>query len=140
MLKKNSSNYIKMLRRIIDNKNSISTFITLSIPFALSYMKSPLFSSNQNTSFLHELSQEGRGFLANDWLAKTTDPFPVFTALVKYTIHILPIVAFYIFHILFLGVYIFYMIGIITTLFPSIKKTTPYTFQVFQPFSFYFIQ
>jgi len=44
----------------------------------------PLFSSNQNHHFLIGLARAGEGWLADDWLVTTADPFPVFTAYVAF--------------------------------------------------------
>lgn len=49
------------------------------------YGQEPLYSSNQNTYFLHGLANAGVGSLDRDWLVGTADPFPVFSALVELT-------------------------------------------------------
>jgi hypothetical protein len=41
------------------------------------------FTANQNTKFLAGAARAGVGSLREDWLAGTTDPFPVFTLLVE---------------------------------------------------------
>jgi hypothetical protein len=56
--------------------------ILLAVLFAIAYTQSPLFYSNQNQYLLHGLAAGGHGHLANDWLAGTRDPTPVFSALV----------------------------------------------------------
>ncbi len=56
--------------------------ILLALAFAIAYTQAPLFYSNQNQYLLHGLALGGHGHLAHDWLAKTKDPTPVFTALV----------------------------------------------------------
>ena len=48
--------------------------LVLILVFALSYQQWPLYSSNQNTYFLHGLADGGVGFLELDWLAQTADP------------------------------------------------------------------
>jgi hypothetical protein len=57
--------------------------IFLAVLFAIAYTQSPLFYSNQNQYLLHGLAAGGHGHLANDWLAGTRDPTPVFSALVE---------------------------------------------------------
>ena len=56
--------------------------IFLAVLFAVAYTQSPLFYSNQNQYLLHGLAAGGQGHLANDWLAGTRDPTPVFSAFV----------------------------------------------------------
>ena len=63
--------------------------------FAASYTLTPLFSSNQNTYFLHGLANGKLGFLANDWMANTTDPFPLFSFLIYLTHSFFPTFFFY---------------------------------------------
>jgi hypothetical protein len=56
----------------------------LALAFAVAYTQSPLYWSNQNQYFLHGLAAAGAGDLASDWLARTTDPTPVFSGLVAF--------------------------------------------------------
>jgi hypothetical protein len=57
--------------------------ILLAVAFAVAHTQSPLFYSNQNQYFLHGMAAGGYGQLSHDWLAgHTTDPTPVFSALV----------------------------------------------------------
>lgn len=55
------------------------------IAFVCAYSLSPLYTSNQNTYFLHGLAASGLGYLQNDWITKTIDPFPAFSEIVKQT-------------------------------------------------------
>jgi hypothetical protein len=71
--------------------------------FALAYSQDPLYSSNQNQYFLHGLAQAGVGFLRQDWLAKTADPTPLFTMLVRLTADWLPQATFYLYDLLLLA-------------------------------------
>ena len=50
--------------------------------FVGAYYQSPLFTSNQNTYFLHGLARAGFGHLSSDWLAQQVDHVPVFGAMV----------------------------------------------------------
>ena len=54
----------------------------LALVFALAYTQPALYYSNQNQYYLHGAALAGVGDLANDWLANTRDPAPLFTALV----------------------------------------------------------
>lgn len=80
--------------------------------FALSYQQWPLYSSNQNTYFLHGLADGGIGFLKLDWLAQTADPFPVFSGLVKITIRVVGENAFYFQYMVILAIYVYCILGI----------------------------
>src|SRR3954470_9764028 len=56
--------------------------ILLAVAFAVAHTQSPLYFSNQNQYLLHGAAWGGHGHLANDWLASTRDPTPLFSALV----------------------------------------------------------
>jgi hypothetical protein len=53
--------------------------VILAVVFAVAYTQPPHFYSNQHQYLLHGLSQAGYGNLADDWLANTTDPTPLFS-------------------------------------------------------------
>lgn len=53
--------------------------------FAAAYSQRALYFSNQHTKFLTGLARGGMGYLREDWLAHTIDPFPIFSALVEAT-------------------------------------------------------
>lgn len=50
--------------------------------FLLLMEQAPLYTSNQNTKFLHGAAQAGWGDLRHDWLAGTKDGLPLFSVLV----------------------------------------------------------
>src|SRR5690348_4533994 len=54
-----------------------------AVLFALAHTQPPLYYSNQNQYFLHGLARAGYGDLGRDWLARTADPTPAFTAFVE---------------------------------------------------------
>jgi hypothetical protein len=56
--------------------------LVLAAAFAVAHTQSPLFYSNQNQYLLHGAALAGHGHLANDWLATTRDPTPVFSLFV----------------------------------------------------------
>jgi len=94
-------------------------FFLLTILFAIAYTQSPLFTSNQNQYFLHGMADSGAGYLADDWLAKTTDPTPVFSSLVYLTEkNLSSIWLSYVYYAFLMGVYIFSLIGIGSKVFP----------------------
>lgn len=82
------------------------------IVFALAYTQAPLFTGNQNSKFLIGLARAGYGSLSRDWLANTTDPFPLFTALVRWTAAAFPPEAFYVYSVIFIGAYAYALVGI----------------------------
>jgi Domain of unknown function (DUF6798) len=81
--------------------------------FATSHTQAPLYYSNQNQYFLHGLAQGGLGDLKIDWLANTTDPTPVFSALVAITFRYLHPWAFYVYYAILLGLYFVAIMGLI---------------------------
>src|SRR5262245_48475073 len=65
----------------------LGCFLVWALVFGLAYTQAPLYFSNQNQYFLHGMAQAGRGFLNEDWLAKTRDPTPAFSFLVMVVGH-----------------------------------------------------
>lgn len=97
--------------------------------FAVSLKQQPLYSSNQNTYFVHGLVQSGNISLSSDWFAQTTDPFPAFSILVKLTVQLLGENAFYFYYLIFAGLYIFCLWGIVSSITNITKgKTTSLLF------------
>ena len=85
--------------------------------FGLAYGQAPLYTSNQNQYFLHGLARAGRGYLRQDWLAKTADPTPLFTGLVRLTAGLLDERLFYLYFLLLAAVYLHSLWGIADRLF-----------------------
>lgn len=92
-------------------------FLCLAIIFSIAYTQDPLYTENQHAKFLHGLAQSGLGFLDQDWLAKTLDPIPVFSFLVKVTYTYLGQNTFYFYYALLFGIYIYSLFGIASYLF-----------------------
>ena len=63
----------------------IAIWTALGIAFAIAHTQAPLYFSNQHQYFLHGHAQAGVGHLEHDWLAKTLDPTPVFSAFVEFS-------------------------------------------------------
>jgi len=98
-------------------------FMLLTTVFAIAYTQSPLYTSNQNQYFLHGQAQAGIGLLRQDWLANTLDPTPVFSGLTYLTYRFLRLEAlFYIFYALLMGIYLFSLVGIVSTIY-EIRKS-----------------
>ena len=83
----------------------------LAVCLTLAYTQLPLYSTNQNTYFLHGLAQSGFGHLANDWLAHTADAVPVFSALVRLTAGAWPPL-FHLYTCVLFGIYLLGLLGI----------------------------
>ena len=96
-------------------------FLAMAIIFGIAYTQSVLYEGNQNTKFLHGLagSTPKYQYLAEDWLANTIDPLPVFSALVSVTAHINENLFYFYYFVLF-GIYIYSLLGIVSLCF---KKT-----------------
>lgn len=87
---------------------SLLTFLILSLLFSVAYTQSPLYTSNQNTYFLHGVACADVGYLRQDWLANTRDPTPLFSALVCLTLRWFHFPAlFYGYYALLLGSYVY---------------------------------
>src|SRR3954470_9450663 len=56
---------------------------------ALAYSQDALFSASQNTKFISGLALAGYGDIARDWMAHITDPFPLFSHLLKWQYRLL---------------------------------------------------
>src|SRR5262245_55614865 len=84
--------------------------------FAVAYTQAPLFYSNQNQYFVHGLAQAGFGNLDHDWLANTTDPTPIFSALVAFTHRFLGDSWFYSYFFVCLAIYALAMLALFTSL------------------------
>src|SRR6266545_7142477 len=100
--------------------------LLLVLVFAISFRQSPLYSFNQNTYFVHGLANADVGFLKLDWLAQTTDPFPVFSALVTITIRGLGAHAFYFFYMAILAIYAYSILGIACIVFDIDSSSEKY--------------
>ncbi|MDD5466939.1 MAG: hypothetical protein PHS96_03960 [Anaerolineales bacterium] len=99
----------------ITSPRSLAVYLLWTALFSLAYTQSPLYTSNQNTYFLHGLARAGSGYLGQDWLANTADATPLFSALVFITLRLLRWPGwFYVYYALILGVYFFSLLGAIT--------------------------
>lgn len=65
-------------------KNSMRWKYGYPILFALAYSQDALFSSNQNTKFISGLALAKYRDIAADWMAAATDPFPIFSTVLKW--------------------------------------------------------
>ena len=86
--------------------------VLLAIVFAVAYGQDLLYDSNQHTYFLHGLADAGLGFVSDDWMANTVDPFVAFSWLVSVSYQYLPAWFFYLFYALILGLFSYSIIGI----------------------------
>ena len=93
-------------------------FALATIAFGTSYALLPLYSSNQNHHFLIGIARAGEGFLRDDWLSGTRDPFPVFTAFVWFVHRYLNNVVHYVAYDLLLGAYAYGLLGMVERVWP----------------------
>lgn len=92
-------------------------FLFLAVIFFISYKLLPLYSANQNTYFVHGLAKAGFGFLNEDWFANTVDSVPLFSFVVGLTYQYLNKYLFYFYYLLIFSVYIYSILGIVSTVF-----------------------
>ena len=114
------------LNNYLKNHAVSASLVLVIIIFILSYTFTPLYSSNQNTYFLHGLENGGLGFLSNDWMANTADPFPLFSYLVKFTYSNIPGYFFQIYYSIILGVFIYSLMGLAAKIWRINNSTTEY--------------
>lgn len=93
-------------------------FALATLAFGTSYALLPLYSSNQNHHFLIGIARAGEGFLRDDWLSVTGDPFPVFTAFVWFVHRYLNDGVHYLVYYLLLGAYAYGLLGIVERVWP----------------------
>jgi hypothetical protein len=91
--------------------------ILLMIVFAISVQQWPLYIGNYNTYLLHGYANANVGFLNQDWLAQTTDPFPLFSTLVGITILYFDENTFYFYQIIIIFIYSYSIVGICSYIF-----------------------
>ena len=72
------------MTRYLPWRSDASIRLLFSIAFAVALSQESLYFANQNTKYLHGAAAAGYGWLANDWMAHTIDPLPVFSVLVKW--------------------------------------------------------
>jgi len=100
--------------------------LMLALVFSISYTQLPLYAENQNEYFLRGLARTGFGLLQHDWLAHTADVTPAFSLMVEWTYHYLHRRGFYLEFILVLGVYIYSLLGIASSLYGINRSRTQY--------------
>jgi hypothetical protein len=101
-------------------------WLVLSLVFSLAYTQSHLYNDNQNTKFLHGLAMGGLGLLREDWMANTADPLPVFSLLASFTYAFLSQRLFYVYFALLMGVYVYSILGIASTLYGMDRSPAKY--------------
>ncbi|MDR7519782.1 MAG: DUF6798 domain-containing protein [Armatimonadota bacterium] len=95
--------------------------LLLAILFGVAYPQFPLYHDTQNQYFFHGLVRAGMGLLRLDWLAGTTDVWPVFSALVTLTYRYLDVRMFYGYFFVLLAVYAYAMWGIVTSVWVGLR-------------------
>lgn len=98
-----------------DRLQSAAFYLLWGTAFAVSHTQAPLPYLNQNQYLLHGVAAS-TGFLADDWLANTADPTPVFTGLVRLTTACFPPAAYYVYYGLLMAVYFFSLVAVARSL------------------------
>jgi hypothetical protein len=86
----------------------------VALAFGVAYAQYALFYHTQNQYFFQGLVGVGFGLLQDDWLARTPDPWPVFTYLVEFTYRFLDQRFFYLYFVALCAVYAFSVMGIVS--------------------------
>ncbi len=89
-----------------------------AIAFDVAHAQTPLYGQNYPTYALHGVAAAGKGALGADWLASTTDPSPLVTAIVAAVHAVGAPELLYAFHALMLGVYLWGVVVIADEVFP----------------------
>lgn len=119
---------------------SILTFVCGVIligAFSISPNQRSLYYFNQNTYSLHSLAQCEAGFLKEDWLTQTADPFPLFSWLTCNLLKVFGESAFYFVFMILAGVFILSLMGIISITFKFDKCKLSYLVMFFILFLLY---
>jgi hypothetical protein len=113
---KTGNNYKKII-------SAIFPWLILSLLFLVSVGGMFVqFHSNQHLHLLRGLASGSMDGLANDWLANTSDPMPVFNVIVRIASKYLGTSSFYIIQVILIAVYLYSMLGITDHLF-DIKRS-----------------
>ncbi|MBT6121723.1 hypothetical protein HOH45_09715 [bacterium] len=96
--------------------------------FSLSMTIDPLYVSDQLTYFYLAMVKADIGFLSDDWLASTRPLYPVFMTFVYLCLHFLHPFVFYFFIFLFMGVYVFSLLGIVSESLSVKRRWIPLSF------------
>ncbi|MBA3030792.1 MAG: hypothetical protein FP816_18540 [Desulfobacteraceae bacterium] len=99
--------------------------------FGMAFAQKAIFTENQNTKFITGLSLAKYGDIASDWMAGITDPFPVFSHLLKWQYESLGLYAgVHLSFLLLAGLYSLFSIWLAKTLVPK-GQGQPKTLLVF---------
>lgn len=99
-------------------------FLVVTVVFGLAYSQFSLFFLAQNEYFFYGLARAGYGLIRNDWLAQSSDSWPLFSLLVQVTYRYLDLRLVYVYYIVVLGIYAYALLGIASTLY-GVDKTRP---------------
>jgi hypothetical protein len=85
-----------------------------SLGLAISYKQTPLYSSNQNSYFVHGLVNSGLSSLQRDWFSQTIDPFPAFSSLLSIIIQTIGEKGFFFAYIILLSIFSYCVLDIVS--------------------------
>lgn len=98
----------------------------LSLLFILSFGFQPLFTSNQNTKFLHGIAASGFGELQRDWMVNTVDPLPYFSKLIQWIFEFGNSEIIYVLQLLLLFIFVYFSLLLIYKIFNLNIKSLVY--------------
>jgi len=113
-----------MLRPTPGNDPGWLRFLVVTVVFGIAYSQFSLFFLAQNEYFFYGLARAGYGFIRDDWLAQSSDSWPLFSLLVQVTYRYLDLRLVYAYYVIVLGIYAYALLGIASTLF-GIDGTRP---------------
>ena len=90
----------------------VAAFSLVALCIGAAHVPAAVPSGNQYTYFLHGLARSGFGFLRDDWLAQTPDPFPIYSAIVTFSWRYLGLGAFYVWYLAAAAVFGCALLGI----------------------------
>ncbi|MBF0587337.1 hypothetical protein INT08_10680 [Prosthecochloris sp. N3] len=107
-----------------------SWWILPALLYTIFHEKSPLYTTNQNTKFLHGAANAGYGWLENDWMGNTLNPLPVFSTLVEWLYQLQAIELSYGIFAILVFTYFAVLTRIVLHYFPAVTSTVPMLFYI----------
>lgn len=112
-------------RNLTPNRLSMLFFwLFLGLLYTVNMVQEPLFSSNQNTKYLHGAAAAGYRFLQDDWQSLTADPLPLFSMVVEWLYRLNAVWLSYILFSLLVSVFLYTLVKIAVIHFPLNRTRT----------------
>ncbi len=91
-------------------------YFGLPLIFGLTFPQSYMYTAPQAGHFIRGLAWGGHGLLSRDWVINTPSPLPAISVLIMTTYRYLDEFLFYVYFTFLAGVYIYSLLGIVTSL------------------------